>query len=38
MNLTLIEKELLVKELKAAGLPEDQIKEDGFPNYTETNY
>lgn len=34
--------ELMVKalgdQLKAAGLPEVQLKQDSFPNYTESNY
>jgi ferredoxin-NADP reductase len=28
----------LSDELKAAGLPEDQVKQDSFPNYNATNY
>jgi ferredoxin-NADP reductase len=30
--------EALSDELKAAGLPEDQAKQDSFPNYNATNY
>ncbi len=30
--------EKLGNDLKAAGLPESQLKQDFFPNYTETNY
>jgi ferredoxin-NADP reductase len=30
--------EALGNQLKAAGLPEDQLKQDFFPSYTEANY
>lgn len=30
--------ETLGDALKAAGIPEDQLKQDFFPNYTESNY
>jgi hypothetical protein len=30
--------EALSNELKAAGLPEAQLKQDFFPNYNEANY
>jgi hypothetical protein len=28
----------LADQLKVAGLPENQLKQDSFPHYTELNY